>query len=768
MTWHFSISSTLTIIITVILITSILFVTSISYVETEKKLHESFEREKKGSEDIFNQSSIYIHRGLKLWDSTYNSDLQNMLQVYLDAYNLSNGHPELIPLNKMKQGFPADARDKVDLYLINTSGTIVFTTYQSEKGYNFSSFSSFFDDLNTIRMQDSFVPDEIVRGVLPGAPLRKFLYHSSPDHLYVAQISLNVQNDSVDQRSKLSYAQLISYVLNQNSDLKQLHLFNSFAGVTIGKRDYPLGVDNATRSIVKRVLMTHNKEEWPDPGNHTISSYVFIPHDVDISPSSKYQNLVGKFVFSTKRIEGEIGYTLFLHVLLALFASVIAILIAWILSRRITIPINQIVKEIDEIAAGNIYREITPSPHTDLDRISDAVRIMMSQIRRSISDLEASETRYRELFRSSSDSVFIVRDSIIIDANPSAAKLFSFVSENPVGHDITEICPGITLMQKAGSEEIFSGSGQQGIPHEEDITISVPGGTQKVLNVTQNHVNIAGEGLVQVLIRDITKRYEVEEAMKNMTMYLEQEIMKRTQVLQATVQELDSFTYTVSHDLRGPLRAIDGYAHLMESLKDKNQGGGVKQYLAKIHDNIRKMSHLIDDLLRLSRTSRQPLVMSDVDMTDLVQDVVHELTSHGMYPDVEIEVRDLPPIKGDAALVRQVFVNLISNAIKFRKQDQRHRIIIYSQKDEDPVIFAVQDSGIGFDMQYGEVIFDVFRQLHPDNTFEGTGVGLAIVKKIILRHGGSIRVVSEKGVGTTFFFTFSGKTDFEDKDSPSL
>ena len=230
--------------IIVMFVSVILIATTYSYLDSEKILYESFDREKRSAEDLFNKSSIYIHSGLKLWASAYNADLYQNMNLFLEAYNQTHGHPEELNLSEIRDQFDPDIREIVDLYLINESGVIEYTTYPSEQNYNFSQLEEFYQDLQRIRTHDSFVPDEIVRGVLPGAPLRKFVYHPTYDHRYVAQVSMNVQNISIPERTRLSYGSLISYIIHQNTNLKSLHLFNSFGAISIGKEDYPRGVDN--------------------------------------------------------------------------------------------------------------------------------------------------------------------------------------------------------------------------------------------------------------------------------------------------------------------------------------------------------------------------------------------------------------------------------------------------------------------------------------------------------------------------------------------
>jgi light-regulated signal transduction histidine kinase (bacteriophytochrome) len=222
--------------------------------------------------------------------------------------------------------------------------------------------------------------------------------------------------------------------------------------------------------------------------------------------------------------------------------------------------------------------------------------------------------------------------------------------------------------------------------------------------------------------------------------------------LQIANQELESFSYSVSHDLRAPLRALSGYSKiLIEDYSEKLDEEG-KQTIQAITHNAERMGMLIDDLLAFSRLGRKEVVKTEVDMKKLVESIV--LESSKMTPhDAIIKVGELPLVNGDYALLHQVIFNLISNAVKYSSKQKSPLIEISSEEESDEIVISVKDNGVGFDMQYANKLFGVFQRLHARQEFEGTGVGLAIVKRIIARHGGKVWAEGKVNEGAEFYFS---------------
>ncbi|MCL4503224.1 MAG: ATP-binding protein [Deltaproteobacteria bacterium] len=234
-------------------------------------------------------------------------------------------------------------------------------------------------------------------------------------------------------------------------------------------------------------------------------------------------------------------------------------------------------------------------------------------------------------------------------------------------------------------------------------------------------------------------------------------LQERVQDLAASNKELENFTYSVAHDLRAPLRAIGGFARvLLEDYADKLDAGG-QRYLNIIEGEARKMGRLIDDLLDLARLGRKEMRIARLDMSALVQETLNELQAAHPERDSQIEIQSLPAAWGDRAMLRQVFENLLLNAIKFTKDRETALIQVSGWSEEENKVFCVRDNGVGFDMKYVDKLFGVFERLHPDQDFEGTGVGLAMAWRIIERHGGRMWAEGRPGEGAAFYFTLPNR-----------
>ena len=242
------------------------------------------------------------------------------------------------------------------------------------------------------------------------------------------------------------------------------------------------------------------------------------------------------------------------------------------------------------------------------------------------------------------------------------------------------------------------------------------------------------------------------EEIRRLNDELEERVRTRTRELESALRHMESFSYSISHDLRSPLRAVNGYAEILLEDFGPNLPAEAQGYLGKMATNVTRMGDLIDDLLTFSRLNRHPLLIKSVDAAAIARQVLEEMDGEREGRTVEVVIGNLPPCPADPSLLKQVFANLIGNALKYSRRREDARIEVGSFLQDGSPVYFVRDNGVGFDMTYADKLFGVFQRLHSQAEFEGTGVGLAIVHNIISRHGGRVWAEAEVGKGATFFF----------------
>lgn len=377
----------------------------------------------------------------------------------------------------------------------------------------------------------------------------------------------------------------------------------------------------------------------------------------------------------------------------------------------------------------------------------------ITALRRAEAALETERQRLLSLLEELPAYVYLkARDYSITFAN----RLFREIFGDPQGRPCHEVMHGLpTPCEGCRVFEVITSPETQ----EREWT---HGGGRTYHSYVYPFADRDGSPLVLELGIDITERKQAEEEVRQLNEELEQRVRQRTAQLEAANRELESFSYSISHDLRAPLRAIDGFSRLLLNDKANRLDAEGQRLLDIIRANTRKMGQLIDDLLAFSRLGRREVKAVDLDMARQVADVVKELQETLEDRTVHWDLKPLPQTRADRALLHQVWVNLLSNALKFTRPRDAVVIEIGCQNcqscqsgqgtaDED--IYYVKDNGVGFDMQYAHKLFGVFQRLHSYEEFEGTGVGLALVQRIIQRHGGRVWAESQPGGGATFYFS---------------
>ncbi|MGB9937573.1 MAG: sensor histidine kinase [Methanobacterium sp.] len=259
--------------------------------------------------------------------------------------------------------------------------------------------------------------------------------------------------------------------------------------------------------------------------------------------------------------------------------------------------------------------------------------------------------------------------------------------------------------------------------------------------------------LVIIIVAFLFERIEKVRILNEMN----KKLKKRTEKLEDANKELEAFAYSVSHDLRVPLRAIDGFSRIVvEDYEDKLDDEG-KRLLNVIRENTHKMGQLIDDILLLSRASRQEMKFMEINMEELAKNIFNEQKASLQNQNAYLKIESLPYSYGDRALMQQVLTNLIANSFKFTKPKEETIIEIGAEKGNNETIYYVKDNGVGFDMKYMDKLFGLFQRLHSANEFEGTGVGLSIVQRVIRRHGGTVWGEGKLNEGATFYFSLPNR-----------
>ncbi|MCE1196695.1 ATP-binding protein [bacterium] len=367
--------------------------------------------------------------------------------------------------------------------------------------------------------------------------------------------------------------------------------------------------------------------------------------------------------------------------------------------------------------------------------------------------LEESEARYRALFQNHRSTMLLMNPNsgIIIDANIEAEKFYGWPRERLVGMTLESL--------SASPPGEIEGRIKQALSSKDALFLCrhrLASGVVRNVDVAAGPFAYLGRTVLCLIVHDATARVEAENEVRALTQDLERKVAKRTQELEEANQALESFAYSVSHDLRAPLRALEGFSSLLEEEAAPALDDAARHYLDRIRRNAAKMSQLIDDLLRLSRVGRQSLDRVEIDFTAMARAVAEDIAAQYPGRTVSLRIQEGMAARADKALLEVALGNLLGNAWKFTSSSPGAVIKVQSVDSGGETIYSVADNGVGFDMAYSQKLFTPFQRLHDEREYAGSGIGLSLAQRIVARHGGKIWAQAEPGKGATFFFTLGG------------
>ena len=377
-------------------------------------------------------------------------------------------------------------------------------------------------------------------------------------------------------------------------------------------------------------------------------------------------------------------------------------------------------------------------------------RRMIRQQEQQQHDLFAAEQRYRVFFESSIDAVVLVLpEGTIVDVNPAACAVFGYSREELVGmhRNVLLVDPDGELVNRAIRARAGDGH------YRGHLHYRRKDGSEFTAEISSTQfVDADGQSKYSVVLRDITQRLQQEEEIRQLNSRLERRVAERTAELQQTTRELEAFCHSIAHDLTTPLRALNGYATLLQEEYGEQLDEQAQFYLQRSRETSLRMSRLIDGLLGLDRHARQRLQRSTVDLSALAQSLLQKLQQEDSAHPVQINIQPGLSTEADPALCHELLWQLLSNAWKFTRQRPDARISLHRVGTDDPPLFCLADNGIGFDMAFGHKLFRVFSRLHTPGKDDGIGMGLAVVQTIVDRHGGRVWADAEEGKGAAFYF----------------
>ncbi|NYT20475.1 MAG: PAS domain S-box protein [Methanomicrobiales archaeon] len=731
-----------------ILMIAVTALIGISYLSTEQTLRDNANALELQTEDSLVAVFRTKEEGLRIFDDSLNLRMEESFPLFLAEYERAGREPANMDLAAVKEALGED----MDLYVIDANATIISSTYAADVGLRFHDYAPYFADyLDRIRLSEGIHPDRVVAAKTTGE-MKKYAYLPTPDHQYILELGLTVEDVPVASFRYLD-EELIGQVEQANPYLVKARVFETTLRERINDTSVDID-DPALKTLLAEVLASRTSRTIANPESGITTRYLFVDLGND-NYGSDLSRII-ELTYSDQPIHEALASSISFYLSLGLVALVGCALIAIVSMRSLTRPIGKMVEDVNTIAGGDLDHPLTPPIGEEMIVLEESISEMVARLKTIITELRTSEENYRTLVQSA-NSIILRFDTggNVTFINEYAQKFFGYTAAEIIGKNIlATIVPPYESTGKDLATKIHDL-----ILHPENYEVSENENTRKdgsrVWIAWTNQPLYDQQGtLVEILSigNDITRLIEAENEIQALNSELEQRVADRTRQLLEVNRNLESFTYSVSHDLRAPLRAISGYSTiLLQDLPGISEKD--RKYLELLRQNAHEMGRLIDDLLNFSKLGQRSLQVTAVDPAAIARELIQDFRNEPGNRWVEFIVESLPACKADPVLFKQVLANLLSNAIKFSRCRDPPIVEIGSAIRQGRQVYFVRDNGVGFDMRYADKIFGVFERLHSSEEYEGTGVGLAIVYRIIELHGGRIWVESEPDRGTTFYFT---------------
>lgn len=440
---------------------------------------------------------------------------------------------------------------------------------------------------------------------------------------------------------------------------------------------------------------------------------------------------------------------------------VLAMTIAYVIGRALQRQISEPILELAQVAAAVSERQdyglrVATVGDGELGQLTTTFNDMLAHIAEQTRSLTISEGRHRMLFENSPLPMWVydLASRRFLAVNAAATLGYGYSASEFLAMTIDEIRPA---SERPALAQDMAETPPTGIRTSPRLWQHLrKDGTTIVVEITSHDLRFGERPARLVLASDVTSRVHAEQEIRRLNQELEERVRQRTAQLEQANRELEAFSYSVSHDLRAPLRHVQGYVSMLQRAVEGQLPDRAKRYLKTINDASIEMGQLIDDLLEFSRMGRTEIRESTVALDHLVHECMPQVNVGSADRRIDWKIAPLPVVRGDPAMLRQVFVNLLSNAVKYtRHRDPALIELATAGTEAQRVICFIRDNGAGFDMQYAHKLFGVFQRLHRSDEFEGTGIGLATVRRIIGRHGGRIWAEGAVDKGATFYFTLA-------------